>query len=414
MEKKQIEQMTASVLNSLLKIHPGFADLQNLNGIRLLIQGKFDDSKKHFTNALRINPDYIEPFLNKETLKFLSGEKSKLKPSEIADRILDSKKSIPLETYQIAVILLLLMEALQPAKKLMTQLPSSLQTSPVLLMLKGIRKALMGNPKKSKILLNEASKNSPFLKDRLNKSSFFKNPDKSEGLFSFLKGICLEYYQTQLLCSIAEYHALNQDIELAVFFLEKAQESYPDSYHYQMIHADMAISQGNKEKAKQLLMGANSTDPYRAHPAIRLSFIYGEKGDLKKALSVLNKSIQFNPYYPDLHQYISEIYTVLGKYNQSLKHLKNALLLNSNYTVALFDIADLYERQKKYDESLLNYLHAFAFSETQPDYMIEKLKNIYKKSSFYGKKRIRDVILKYKLVSDEKKLGNLLKKFKQM
>jgi Tfp pilus assembly protein PilF len=83
LDRKQDYQAEGEVLESAIKVDPGFATAHNQLGFLKFQAGKLDDAEKEFTAALSLNPHYAEAQNN---LGSLYGQQEKSKDAELLFR----------------------------------------------------------------------------------------------------------------------------------------------------------------------------------------------------------------------------------------------------------------------------------------------------------------------------------------
>ena len=380
MEKKKINELIKNNLQHMIKLNPNYSDLYFFKSIFYFSQNQREKAFESLQKSLSINPDYIHAFIFQEYLNFLN-HRTCISPSLILQRIFSFPKNLPLETRLFGAMYMILLGDYESSKLLLSSLPSSLNHHSWVVFFHRMNQ------------LAPQNSNSCKLKKTIHHfSSLIHIDPKTTDPPSCIHSIIHHYHYLMLYCFIIQYHLSLIDMKKVRSLLKTAAKSFTDCYAYYRTCADIALMEGNKEEAKQNLLKANEIDPFRAHPAISLSFLYGEKGDLKNSINILQKSLKFNPMYPDLHLYAGETYRVLGKYPKAEFHLKRSLQLNPHYMVSLYNLADLYERKKQFDISLSYYIQALSSARTVHDPIMHKIQQNYLKSSFFGKKSLLHVL----------------------
>ncbi len=385
----------------MIKLNPGYSDLYFYKSIYCYSQNQTDKALEAIQKSISLNPDYIHAYIFQEYLNFIS-RRSFNSPALILQRIFSSPKNLPLETRLFGVMYMILLGDYESSKLLLSSLPQSLNHHSWIVFFHRLNQWGPQNSNCGKIK-----------KTLLHFSSLIHIDPKTTDVSSCIHSIIHHYHHLMLYCFIIQYHLSLVDMKKVKSLLKTVSKSFTDGYFYYRTCADVSLMEGNKEESKQNLMKANAIDPFRAHPAISLSFLYGEKGDLKNAILILNKSLKYNPMYPDLHLYAGETYRVLGKYIKAEFHLKRSLQLNPHYMVSLYNLADLYERKKQYDTSLSYYIQALSSSTTTHDPILHKIQQNYLKSSFFGKKSLLHVLNDHEALFEYNIFNNIIQKIKK-
>lgn len=402
MEKKKINELINNNLQHLIKLNPNYSDLYFFKSIQYFSQNQSDKAFEFVQKSLSINPNYIHAHIFQEYLNFLN-HRNFCAPSLILQRIFSSPKNIPLETRLFGTMYMILLGDYDSSTMLLSSLPASLNHHSWVTFFTRLN------------LWAPQSLNSNKIKKTINNfSSLIHIDPETTDIASCIHSIIHHYHHLLLYCFIIQYHLSLIDMKKARSLLKSISKSFTDCYTYYRTCADLALMEGNKEEAKQNLLKANEIDPFRAHPAIALSFLYGEKGDLKNSINILHNSLKYNPMYPDLHLYAGETYRVLGKYTKAEFHLKRSLQLNPHYMVSLYNLADLYERKKQYDISLSYYIQALSSAQPHHDPILHKIQQNYLKSSFFGKKSLSHILKDHESLFKKNFFNDILLKIEKI
>jgi tetratricopeptide (TPR) repeat protein len=86
------------------------------------------------------------------------------------------------------------------------------------------------------------------------------------------------------------------------------------------------------------------TSSYHRSALVRLSFLYQEKGDTKKALSLMNKALEEEPNEPGLYLFLGALYEEMEDYDKAISTLKKGLDLQRDHIRLHFRLGIVYDK----------------------------------------------------------------------
>ncbi len=389
-----LSEFTQKTLAQCIQGNQQYPDFRTLCGILKVEQNRLADSRKDFVSAIRSNANYIQPLADLHYLNLLSS--GRIKAGSIQALVLkltQAPKKAPLEHQLFVLKLLLLKGNFGEASQIFHSLNKKFPSNPKLIFLNGVHDFFTGRNISALKKIKTALRASPYLGKQLDlsrKSDLFFN---SDSLKTLLKEMLRRAFIIPVRAQMAAFCAARGDFHTAGRYLEEIQKLDPDSYDAWNIAGDLAHAAGREKTSIRCYEQAQEADPFRADPAIKLSFIYGKKRDLKRAFSVLQHCLSNNPRYPDLHHYLAENQIARKKHALAEKHLLKALSLNPYYSAALYSLAELYEKQRKFDQSLKTYLKAISLSMA-PRHLVSILIAIHKKSTLSKTQSLARIVQK--------------------
>jgi tetratricopeptide (TPR) repeat protein len=378
-------------LDGLMRINR-YPDFFNLYGIFQAEQKHNQKAKECFQKAIELNKNYLLPRLNLQYIYLLSGDKSGMDSTIPLKMILCSRPLV--ETQLLAAEIFLLEDRIKEARQIFKKMEKISNHYPELFLLLGLTCFLSGEKKEGEKHLRNAIGSSVFIKERA--ALFLQGDLNKEKIRNLLMDLVQRAFVMPLLTQMAGFCASRANNVLASRFLEMARESNPDCPSYLNLSADFTYSRGNQKEAEEYYLLANMRDPRCAHAAIKLSFFYGEKGEIEKSLSILKKSVQVNPGYADLHDYLGEVYMAKRKFALAQKHFNKALAFNPRYSKAWMSLVELYERKKKWDETFHACLQVISISRQAPQYLIRILKEFFPSTSFSRDQTLEEAIQQFR------------------
>ncbi|MBN2144957.1 MAG: tetratricopeptide repeat protein [Candidatus Aureabacteria bacterium] len=397
-----LSDFAGKTLKNLLNETP-YPDFYNLYGIFQAEQEQYEKAKESFQKAIDINKYYLLPRLNSQYIGMVSGKPSL---NDIPVKMILATRPL-VETQLLAVELLLMEDRIKEASQILERILKISSDYPEVFLLKGITLVFSGKKKLGEKEIQKACLISNHVRERT--AFYLKRTrlDRENGK-EILKDLLHRAYVMPLLTEMTGFCASRGNYVLAGRFLERAKESNPDSPSFLNLLGDLACSTGNKKEAEKNYLVADKRDPRCAYAAIKLSFLYGEKGKIDKSLSVLKRSAHMNPLYADLHSYLGEAYIAKRKFTLAEKHFKKSLSINPRYSKAWMNLAELYENMKKWDGSFKACLKVVSIGRQTPRFLVEMIKRTFQKSSFSKDKTLLQAIEEYKKANEHPGIEKLM------
>ncbi len=116
--------------------------------------------------------------------------------------------------------------------------------------------------------------------------------------------------------------------------------------------ARLAWSNGEGDRALDLLHAAQSVDPHSAQPYVAEAEIRMKVNQIKEALAVLDKAIKIDPTYRDAYLLAGAIMANLGRDREAVGYLRTAVKLDPAKEDAVLELVNSLLRLYEYEESV--------------------------------------------------------------
>jgi tetratricopeptide (TPR) repeat protein len=98
-----------------------------------------------------------------------------------------------------------------------------------------------------------------------------------------------------------------------------------------------------------------------AQPHFRLGIVYGERGDVGRAIAEYVKSVELDPYYPKSYLNLGALLSETGRRDEAKKAFRSAVRLDPTYTAARVDLAMAFEDEGAYDRAIVELDSVLAY-----------------------------------------------------
>lgn len=162
------------------------------------------------------------------------------------------------------------------------------------------------------------------------------------------------YFDSEEFELLIDYYQSNFNFKKASQVLEFAIKLHPNNNRLKIREARQLASDGNYNKALNILSELELIDPADAEILITKGSVYSLMMDYKNAVSAFEKALVVVDQ-DDLEEVYTSIafeYENMGAFNNALDYLKKALSISENPEQILYEIGMCFEMDKKMDESV--------------------------------------------------------------
>jgi len=178
------------------------------------------------------------------------------------------------------------------------------------------------------------------------------------------------------------FHSENEDVYVAVV------SAYTDALKEDPDNAAYLQARG---KAMDSFTHLISTKPPRPTSFFNLGFLYGEMGNLKRAISAYQMVLDMNPNHSNSIYNLGNIYKDQGRLSDALRMYQRAVKVNPRKSEAFLSMGTIYARQGKKEQARENFQQAakFDFNSSRAyfnlGYIEEREGNLQKAVELYQK-----------------------------
>lgn len=336
--------------------NPGFADLRNLLGQLLLMQGRPAEAGREFEAALALNPGYRRARFN--LLVASRQSEGFLDPAIWSRENLVSDAGEPEASLWTAWFLAQSGDR-EGVRQCLKRLSSMQTWTGLAAYVEAVFEASWGDSGRSREALRRAAIAHPLYRSVLESRGILTRsgaperrghgeplipPGSGPESWNPLAGELFEYLGT--LC------ARNGRVDLARQFYEDAFLRQGDESTHRIRLSHLALAQGDEEEAVRSLRRAIEVDPTSVPARTALGFEYQSQGYPDEALVQFEVAARLHPEYPDVQYNLGLLYGVQGRSEDAVRCLRRALEINPAYFQARASLAQLLLRMEAHDEAL--------------------------------------------------------------
>lgn len=330
------DELLPRVINALrerLKTHQNYADLWNKLGLCLWFSGEYDEGRKCFEKALKINPNYVDCAVNYAYILYQMGETE----TAISNLIRLYKR---LERHNIAHTLGRFYALNGDLKNASFYLNKAAEKErPLLYRLDAYLLRLLSepdNPKHRRAIRSLVASDPPYKRYISTHRLLGRNGSSRERI---LQTFTVSPYLHLVYVEIADLLASQGDLQTAHKLFAKAEAVLPDSPIAEYAMGQIDFARGEFNEAKKHLRRAIKYDPIFNQAYISLANVYASLGEFKQAEEYLRKAVQVEPSYPDLRYQLGNHLLQCGKYVEAKEQLEKALSIKPDYPFARYALA---------------------------------------------------------------------------
>lgn len=342
--------------------------------------GRMEEAASHFTEALRIMPDYTDALNNLGSAKGRMG-----KPDEAVNHFSEALRIDPdyeEAHYNLGIIL----ERLGNYDLAATHLLEAVRLKPdyweAYNSLGSIRMK-QGKPREAEKHILEALRFNPDYAEAQNNlgSALARQGKRKEAIEHFLKAIDLKPGY-----AAAHYNlgiALREEGRLkdAAYHFSEALRIDPDNSKAHLNLALLRVQQGNVDEAIHHFSETLRLDPDSLKAHFYLGNIFEQRGKLREANRHFSEALRINPRYSEAHNNLGAILMREGNLEEAINHFSRAIEIDSEYAEAHNNLGAAMARKGRFKEAVRHFSEALKI---KPDYADAK-KNLVLAQKLLGR-----------------------------
>lgn len=322
-----------SLLNEILKSDAGQQDALLLRAGVAINEQRFEDAVLDLRTALREQPNFSQGLLMLAKAYELTG--STALAEESYAKAVEAGKST--SEYALAYARYLLgKNEYKRAEKILEDAMKRQADDVELIKLLAQIKLSAGDMQSAQLLADKLKGiNSGNLSDLIEGSILARNNDYQGSLKAFMRAHEAAPEDLQPIYAIVRTHINHKKNKEATTFLDGLMQRLPNNYDLKLLAAQVAISNGDANKAQQIYRHAIETAPQRPMAYQQLAYLLLSKNDTSQAKDTVQLGLKTIPNSFDLKWTMAEIYQSVKDYQQALKIYEDLMNSNPDSLVAL-------------------------------------------------------------------------------
>jgi len=343
------------LLREELALHPGFADLRNLEGLLCLAEGRAAEAAVAFEAALAVNPSYLRARFNRlVAMRLRDGELDPALWGEL-DLTHESEPERSLFTAWF------LSQSGDPngTRAVLDHLARQTRWTGAALFIRAVHEQIWGNEAAAASALAAAAHADASYHRVLGQRGWSAGTRQVAGVLrgplealtpadpaSWNPAAGELYEHLGAICARA-----GQVPEAEDFYTEAFLRHGRAARHLVNL-SQLDLVKGDEEKAVASLQRAIEIDPTEVTARSALGFEYQSQGFHEEAVMQFEVAVRLRPEYPDLQYNLGLLYHSQGRHDEAGQCLRRAIEINPQYFQARTSLAQLLLVQERFEEAL--------------------------------------------------------------
>jgi len=156
----------------------------------------------------------------------------------------------------------------------------------------------------------------------------------------------------EIILNILQLYIDKKKYDSAIIILEGMLKGAPENSDIHHIAGIAFYGKKDNEKAMMHFKKVKPGSRFYQDAIVHVSYLYQEKGDIKKAINYLKEAINKTPDDPELFYYLSTFYEDTKKFKDAETALKKAIEISPNEEKFLFRLGVVYDKWNRKEDSI--------------------------------------------------------------